>query len=264
MKIICLIKFVPDVNNFLYDYEKNVLVRENVDLILNPDDSCALAFALKLKKSKADVTVEVVTMAPMSIRGRLKDMIKIGVDRAVLISDKQYQGSDTYATSLIIGEYLKEQTYDLLLAGTHSLDGDTAHVPAQLAELLDLEYMSYVTGISQEGLEEGRIRFTTDYDQMISEFEAKLPMLLSISKESRYKLPFVRYKDLELEVDNQIFVLSNQDLQLCASEIGLQGALTKVEKTYRPEYKKKKNIVVQNDEIGIETVYQFLKEKGFL
>ncbi|MFV0529733.1 MAG: electron transfer flavoprotein subunit beta/FixA family protein [Lachnospiraceae bacterium] len=264
MKIICLLKFVPDVNQFLYDYENNTLVRENVELVLNPDDKCALGLALKIKKSKPDTTVEVVTMAPLSIREYLKDIVRIKVDRAVLLSDTVYQGSDTYATSLILGKYLESASYDLILTGMHSLDGDTAHVPAQLAELLQIEHMSYVTAVSEESLNTQELLVTAEYEQQILELLLPLPVIVSISKESKYKLPFVRYEDLDLYVDEQITVLSNADLQLPCEKIGIAGSLTKVRKTYQPEFKKKENIVVQNDEAGIETVYQFLLEKGFL
>jgi electron transfer flavoprotein beta subunit len=95
LKIICLVKFIPDVDNFTYDYEKNVMVRENVKLILNPEDSCALALALKIKEKNLETFIEIVSMAPQSTIPLIEDLLRINVDKATLISDKFYVGSDT-------------------------------------------------------------------------------------------------------------------------------------------------------------------------
>ncbi|MCJ7691096.1 MAG: electron transfer flavoprotein subunit beta/FixA family protein, partial [Clostridiaceae bacterium] len=98
MKIICLVKFIPDVDNFTYDYEKDVLVRENVKLILNPEDGCALAFALRIKEKSPGTFVEIVSMAPQSTIPLIEDLLRLNVDKATLIADKFYVGSDTYVT----------------------------------------------------------------------------------------------------------------------------------------------------------------------
>nr|MBK5236951.1 electron transfer flavoprotein subunit beta/FixA family protein [Clostridium sp.] len=152
MKIICLVKFVPDVDNFTYDYEKNVLVRENMKLILNPEDGCALAFALRIKGKNTEAFVEIVSMGPQSTIPLIEDLLRINADKATLISDKLYVGSDTYVTSKIIAKYLRDKEYDFILTGSHSLDGDTAHIPAQLAEILQISQLSNIVKVYEESL----------------------------------------------------------------------------------------------------------------
>ena len=88
MKIMCLVKFIPDVDNFNYDYEKNILVRENEKLILNPEDACALALALKIKEKNKNTIIEIISMAPLSIVPHLEELLRLKVDRATLISDR--------------------------------------------------------------------------------------------------------------------------------------------------------------------------------
>ena len=73
MKIICLVKFTPDVDAFEYDYENNVLIRDNVKQIINPDDACALGFAIRLKKKYPEIQIEVVTMGPLSVKKNMED-----------------------------------------------------------------------------------------------------------------------------------------------------------------------------------------------
>ncbi|RCX17918.1 electron transfer flavoprotein beta subunit [Anaerobacterium chartisolvens] len=264
MKIVCLVKFISDVANFLYDYEKNVLVRENVKLILNPDDACALAFALEVKARRPDTFVEIVTMAPASVLPLVEDLLRRNADRAVIISDRLFSGSDTYVTSKIIARYLENTEYDIILTGTHSLDGDTSHVPSQVAELLKMEQMSNIVRVYDESLQGKTVIVEADTDKTISKYEIALPCILSIGKDSKYKLPFVRYKDLELDVNDRVSVIKNENLSFSEAEVGLQGSLTKVKRTFARKLQSKEKTVVCNDEEGIETVYNFLKSKGFV
>ncbi|MGH4140034.1 electron transfer flavoprotein subunit beta/FixA family protein [Clostridium sp.] len=264
MKIICLVKFIPDVDNFTYDYEKNVLVRENVKLILNPEDACALAFALKIKEKNSDTYVEIVSMAPQSTIPLIEDLLRLGVDSATLISDKFYVGSDTYVTSRIIAKYLREEEYDFILTGSHSLDGDTAHIPAQLAEILQISQISNIVKVYEESLEKDSVIVMVDCEKTFSKYEMALPSVLSIGKESKYKLPYVKYKDLELNVRDRISAITNEQLEFLQDEVGIQGSLTKVNRTFVRKLDKKEKVVVRNDEEGIEVVYKFLKDKGFV
>ena len=264
MKVICMVKIVPDVDKFKYDFETNTVVRENVRMILNPDDACAVAFALKAKAANPDTTVEVVTMAPPSAMPILEDLIRRGVDRVMLLSDRLFSGSDSYATSTILAGYLKTTTYDCILTGTHAIDGDTSHVPSQIGELLDLNQMSRVVRIDETSFTEGKVVFSVESDTAVASYEMQLPGILSLQKESKYKLPYIKYADMNREVHSQIHTITNEDLNLDPSQIGLKGSLTKVNRTFVKEYQKRDQMVVANDEQGIEIVYAFLKEKGFL
>lgn len=264
MKIVCLVKFIPDVENFTYDYEKNVLVRENVKLILNPEDGCALAFALKVKEKNPDTTVEIVTMAPESVIPLLEDLLRRNIDKATLISDKLYVGSDTYVTSKIIAKYFEDEEFDLILTGTHSLDGDTAHIPSQVAELMQLCQLSNIVRVYEESLDNETVIVLVDGEKTSAKYEMALPCVLSIGKDSKYKLPFVKYKNIELYVKDRIAVITNEELGFSKAEVGLEGSLTKVNRTFVKKLDKKEKVVVRNDEEGIEVVYKFLKAKGFV
>ena len=156
MKIICVVKIVPDVDSFAYDYENNTLIRENIRMILNPDDACALACAMKLKARRPDCSIEVVTMGPKAVRPHMEDLLRLDTDRGTIISDPAYRGSDTFVTSRILARYLSGRSFDVLFTGSHALDGDTSHVPAQLGEELGLEQMSGITAVDFEHFDMGR------------------------------------------------------------------------------------------------------------
>ena len=265
MNILCLVKFTPDVEEMKYDERTHTLVRDNVKQIINPEDACALGFALRIKKKNPDINIEVVSMAPLSSIKLMEDILRRKADKGTLISDKKYAGSDTLATSFILSSYLKTTDYDVILTGDHSIDGDTAQIPSELAEFLEIEQISSVISIDETSLLQGRPVVTVDNDIYIDTYEAEFPVILSISRTSRIKLPFVRYADLDLDVSDKLKVVTNEDLTLPEEKIGLKGSATKVVKAWPTTYEEKKErIVVKSDEKGVETVYAFLKENGYL
>ncbi|BDZ84395.1 electron transfer flavoprotein subunit beta [Claveliimonas bilis] len=262
-KIACLVKVIPDVDHFTYDYEKNILVRENQRSVLNPDDACAAAAALELKK-KVDAQVTAVTMGPESSLKYMEDLLRRGADRGVLITDPAYRGSDTYVTAKILAGYLEKEGFDLIFCGTRTLDGDTSHIPSQVAELLNMNVMNHVVKVaeSQQSEEEVTVKVKDETESLL--FAIDFPAVIALSSDSKYKLPFVKYEDRKKDVSDRLTIITNDDLHLALEETGLEGSKTKVVRTYPKhcEYKEKK--VVQNDEQGIEYVYEYLKEKGFL
>ena len=264
MKIICLVKFVPDVENFKYDYDNNVLVRENVRMILNPDDVSALSFALKIKERRPDTIVEAVTMAPLSVIPLLEDLIRLNVNRAVLISDKLYVGSDTYVTSQILGRYLSKTEFDCILTGSRAIDGDTSHIPSQIAEILGLCQMSNVSDLEESSFVEGNAEVEVEDDKVFSRYRIALPAVISLQKERKYKLPYIKYADLNRPVRDQLRIINNEALGFLSEEVGLKGSLTKIASTFVKTMEKRQRLTVKNDEDGVNTVYLFLKEKGFV
>jgi len=252
MKIVCLIKFVPDVEE------------DSTNRILNPDDACALAYALMIKRRNPETIIEVVTMAPRTVMGHLEDLLRLNVDLATLISDKAFGGSDTWATTRILARYLQQTNYDVILTGTHSVDGDTAQVPSQLAEICDLPQMSNILAIEAGSFLAGKPEIEVDNDSSIQTFQVELPAILSVHKDSSYKLPYVAYQDLDRNVSSQVRVLTNLELGFLPEEVGLEGSKTQVNRTFVQKWSKEEKLIVQNDEDGIETVYGYLKKNGFL
>lgn len=264
MKIICVVKFVPDVDNFSYDYEKHQLIRENSRMLINPDDACAVGFALQFKKMFNDIHIEVVTMAPESVVPLVEDILRVDVDQGTVISDRLYAGSDTYVTSLILGRYLSSCKYDCILTGSHAVDGDTAHIPAQLAAFLGLNQMSGISGIEMETFNQRSAVIEVEDERAVTAYEVDLPAILGLTRESGYRLPYVRYKNLNMDVKHRLNRLSNTDLGFDESEVGAKGSLTKVARVTTKKFQERNRHVVGIDEPGIETVYEFLKEKGFI
>jgi len=259
MKIICLVKFVPKVDDFKYDYKQNILIREGVPMIINPDDACALEFALQTKDKNPEVRIEIVCMGPLSLQKSMEDLLRRGADFATLISDKLFVASDTFATAQVLSTYLQRNHFDLILSGSQTLDGDTGHIGPQVGELLALNQFSNVIKI--ETLTTNETIIKVDDDTKILTLGLPLPALLSISKDSKYKLRFTKSQDFAKDVSQQLVVVSNDELSLSASDVGLKGSPTKIKKTFVAKHEKKAAKVFACDEEGIEAVYHFLKQQ---
>jgi len=264
MRLLVLVKPVPDVENFRYDYERNVLVRENVHLVINPEDATALATALSIKAEVPETSIETVSMAPQSAMPHLEDLVRRGVDRATLISDPRYVGSDTYVTSRILARYIQEREYDCILSGTHTLDGGTSHVPAQLAEVLGIPQMSNIVDMENGGLSRGTAVVDVDTESALLRFSIQLPAVLSFQYVTARKLPYIPYEMMDADVSNRIVTISNDDLGFEQGEVGIGGSLTKVASVEVKRLHRKDTVFLRPDEEGIDRVYRFLREKGFV
>ncbi|WP_022666501.1 electron transfer flavoprotein subunit beta/FixA family protein [Desulfospira joergensenii] len=264
MKIICVVKYVPDVDSIAFDAENNTYPGKNIRMILNPDDACALAFALQVKAGDPDCFVEVVTMGTFAVRPHMEDLLRLGIDRGTLICDPVFEGSDTFVTSEVLGRYIATRPFDCLLTGNLSLDGGTSHVPVQLAETLGLDQMLGIVRIDLHRFDSTRAVFDVVDEKSVTTYEMAMPCVLSVTRESGYKLPYVKLKDMQREVSDELAIVTNKDLCFSETEVGSFGSPTQVVKTYPKTFEKRKRQIVQNDEEGISYVFDFLKQKGFL
>lgn len=264
LRIICLVKFVPDMEGFSYDYEQEKIRRDQVRMIVNPDDACAIAFALEVKKRKPDTYIEVVTMAPRSVQPHMMDLLRLKIDAGTMITDSVFAGSDTYATTTIMEKFLKGRAYDCIVTGTRSLDGATSHVPAQLAEALKVDQMQDIVHIDVDTFDGKRAVFQVEDDQELLTYEMKMPSMLGLTRASGYKLPYIAYEDFDKDVSDRLSVVSNRELHLPLSDVGLEGSLTQVVQTYSTEHQKRARNVVHTDDAGIDYVYTCLKERGYV
>ncbi|HQA48102.1 MAG TPA: electron transfer flavoprotein subunit beta/FixA family protein, partial [Bacillota bacterium] len=138
MEIIVCIKQVPDTTEVKIDPEKGTLIREGVPSIVNPFDEYAVEAALRIKEEMGG-KVTVITMGPPQAVEALRKCIAMGADDAVLISDRAFAGSDTWATSYTLAGAIKTLgRFDLILCGKQAIDGDTAQVGPQVAEKLGI------------------------------------------------------------------------------------------------------------------------------
>ena len=153
MKIIVCVKQVPDTSGKVAVNPDGTLNRASMAAITNPDDLNAVEAALVLKE-QTGAEVIVVSMGPPPAEGMLREVMARGVDRAILVSAREFGGSDTYATSQILAAAIDKigvDKDDIVMCGRQAIDGDTAQVGPQIAEKLNLPQVSYAAEITKEG-----------------------------------------------------------------------------------------------------------------
>ncbi|MCX6902842.1 MAG: electron transfer flavoprotein subunit beta/FixA family protein, partial [Verrucomicrobia bacterium] len=149
MHIVVCIKQVPDTADVKIDPKTNTLIREGVVSIINPFDMYAIEESLRLKE-KLGGKVTAITMGPPQAENALREAIAMGVDAGILVSDRAFAGSDTWATSYTLALALKKiGDYGVILCGKQASDGDTAQVGPGIAAHLDLPQITYVRKIEE-------------------------------------------------------------------------------------------------------------------
>ena len=153
MKLIVCVKQVPDTSGKVAVNADGTLDRASMQTIINPDDMNAIEAALTLK-DQLGCPVIAVSMGPPPAAGMLLELKAMGVDKAVLVSAREFGGSDTFATSQILAAAIKNlgvDEDDIIFCGRQAIDGDTAQVGPQIAEKLEIPQVSYVADIKKEG-----------------------------------------------------------------------------------------------------------------
>ncbi len=236
MNIIVCIKQVPETGNVKINPETNTLIREGVKSIINPFDMYAIEEGLRLKE-KFGGKVTVVTMGPPQAEAALRETISMGADEAVLVSDRAFAGSDTWATSYILSCVIKKLSqFDLIICGKQASDGDTAQVGPGISVHLDIPQVTFVRKI--EKIESGFCqveRLTEDGFEVI---KAPLPVLLTVVKEiNEPRLPSLR--NMMRAKSAPIKKITVNDLEVDKKKIGLDGSPTQVVKIFTPVAREK-------------------------
>ena len=239
MKAIVCVKQVPDTSGKVAVKPDGTLDRASMATITNPDDLNALEAALQLKDATG-CEVVVVTMGPPPAEGMLRELLARGADRAVLISGREFGGSDTFATSQIIAAAVNKigvGPEDIVFCGRQAIDGDTAQVGPQIAEKLHLPQVTYAADIQKDGDSLVVKRMLEDGYMMI---RVKTPCLITCIKE----LNQPRYMSI-----NGIFTCYDKPMEVFDYEalkddplievdtIGLKGSPTNVFKSFTPPQK---------------------------
>lgn len=264
MKIIIPIKQVPETSNVKMDEETGTMIRDGVESIVNPLDLYAIETGIQLKEELGG-EITVITMGPPSAEKTLREAISMGCDQGVLISGKEFAGSDTWATAYVLSKAIKKiGSFDLILAGERATDGDTGQVGPAIASMLNLPLSTYTSNVLV--VEKNNIVVERLIEEGYEQLKLKLPAMLTVVKEISYpRLPTLRGKQRARRVDIPLW--STGDLNLEKSKIGLKGSPTRVVKVTHPKVTRNgKLIMVKDDEDiqkGVNQLLQFINEKSF-
>lgn len=238
MHIVVCIKQVPDSAQIRVHPVTNTIMRQGVPTIVNPYDLFALEAALRLR-DELGAAVTVLTMGPPMAEDTLRKALGLGADRAVLLTDRAFAGSDTLATSFALSQAILRigQDWgmpDIVFTGKQTIDGDTAQVGPGIARRLGLNQVTYVSAIDKVDVDAGTIALSRRAEGGIQELRTRLPVLITMLEASnevrRGSLP-----DALRAARAQIVVWNAAQAGITEmTKCGLRGSPTVVKRVFAP------------------------------
>ena len=265
MHIVVPIKQVPETNAVKMDEKSGTMIREGVEAIVNPLDLYAIETAVRLREQYGGDVVA-VSMGPPKAEVALREAVAMGCDSGVLLSDKAFAGSDTWATSYVLAAAIRKlNNYDLIICGERATDGDTGQVGPGIASSLDLPVATYVGKI--EKFSNGHCRVHRLVEQGHEILDVKLPAVLTVVKEvANPRLPTLRGKQKAREMDIPVWGVDS--LKVETGRFGLDGSPTRVVKIFRPRLARQcQKHIADDDQAVVQAVDKlvvFLQQKQLI
>ncbi len=263
MRIIVLVKQVPNTTEVKLDPKTGNLIREGVESIVNPDDRHAIEAAVRLKQDRKGKVI-VLSMGPPQAIDAISEAIGMGADEGILLADRAFAGADTWATSSTLGKAIERiGEYDLVMCGRQAIDGDTAQIGPQVADYLKLPQVTYVFDI--EEIKEKSVIVKRRLEDGFERIECELPALLTVIGE----LNKPRYPRIDRLIDScrekaPIKIWNAADIGVQTKDVGLEGSLTHVIKTFAPKLQRQSEMLQGDAKTSVKSLMGKLREKRLI
>lgn len=267
MRIVVPIKQVPETASVRMDETTGTMIRDGVEAIVNPLDLYAVECALRLREAMVSpCEIVAVSMGPARAESALREVLAMGADRAVLVTDKAFAGADTWSTAGVLAAALRRlRPLDLVLCGERATDGDTGQVGPGLAAFLDLPILTYVSKLVL--LADGTCQVERLVENGRELLTADLPAVVTVVKEIAVpRLPTLRGKLRARRAE--LTVWTSRDLDVAADAVGLQGSPTRVERIFRPRLARTCEVIrageARDVDAATDRAVAFLTERGLI
>jgi electron transfer flavoprotein beta subunit len=261
MNIVVCLKQVPGTTEVKIDPQTNTLIRQGIQNIINPFDTYALEEGVRLKE-KHGGKVTVITMGPPQADAALREAISLGADEAVLLTDRAFGGADTWATANTLAKsIIKLGQTDIIICGRQTVDGDTGQVGPEMAEMLGVPFVAYVSKI--EEIKENYLRVSRMIEEGHEILETTLPAIITVAKEINVpRLPSLR--GIMKSKSAKITAWGINETGIDPDTVGLAGSSTQVIKVFFPQRITKAEILDGDVPAKVDKLLDKLKEAKLL
>ncbi|MHA1293813.1 MAG: electron transfer flavoprotein subunit beta/FixA family protein [Promethearchaeota archaeon] len=258
LNIFVLIKQVPKIHNPDVDKKTGAIIREGIENIVNPDDWYAVELGLTIKEKYGGI-VTVITMGPPQAELALREVLAMGVDKGILITDQKFAYSDTLQTTLVLKEvFEKIKNYDVILTGSETSDSSTGQVPYQLSEALDIPLITDIFTFDFNGK---LFKCHRNFGHESQNIEVPLPILIRVRKhfnEPRH-IPLLGLKQAFFK---EIRVFDYKALNCPEYIDGSNKSPTKVVKIEKIVHKRKNEFIEGTITDKIQKIIKIMQEHG--
>lgn len=254
-------KQVPDIRTANNDVllPDGSINRAILPTIVNPCDMFALEQALMLIDANPDVAITVVSMGPLQAADVIREGLFRGADAGILLCDKQFAGSDTLATSYALAQAIKQlDGVDLVLCGSQSIDGDTAHVAAQVACHLGWPQVTFAHNLQ---VMNGKVVAEHQIENGVEKVQVTYPVVVSVTNQAAACRP-KNAKMVMTHKNAQVTVWTLADIQADAGQCGWAGSPTRVAAMLPIEWKVKESQQIEPTDEGIAALMQWIVNKN--
>ena len=179
MDIVVLVKQVPDTESMVQIAGDGVSIKkDDIKWVMNPYDELAVEEALRIREAKGGA-VTVLCVGGQKAQETIRTALAMGADKGLLVNDPKAEGGDALATAKILAAALKNQPFQLIIAGQRAVDEDNYQVGAAVAELLGIPHISLVV---KAELLDGKIRCHRVVEGGTVVVEAPLPALFTTQR----------------------------------------------------------------------------------
>lgn len=261
MNIVVCLKQVPETMDVKIDPQTNNLVREGVGKVINPFDTYALEEGVRIKE-RCGGKVTAISMGPAHAVDMLRESISLGADEAVLLNDTAFTGADTWATAYTLAAAIhKLGVFSLVICGRQTADADTGQVGPELAEILEVPLISYVSQVEEISADQIRVRRMIDEGHTV--IQTPLPTVITVTKEINVpRLPSLR--SIIRAKNKPISVWKLQELGIAAEKVGLSGSFTQVINLFYPQRARQTTIFQGELEDQVDELVDRFKTAGLV
>mgnify|MGYP006280583015 CR=1 FL=1 len=262
MHIAVPIKQVPETSDVKMDPETGRMIRAGMEAIINPLDLYAIEAALQLREEVGG-RITTLSMGPRKAERALREAVAMGCDSGVLLNDRAFAGSDTWATAYTLAcAITRLEAVDLIVCGERATDGETGQVGPGIGAFLDVPLVTYVSHIVWKPEGGLRVRRMVEGGQEI--LSTPLPTVLTVVKEIAYpRLPTLRGKQRAKRMELPVWGPS--DIGADEAALGLAGSPTRVVKIDKPRIARQGERLRAKDPAGVDRaaarIVSYLRER---
>lgn len=262
MEIVVLLKQVPDSTRVKVNPETGTLIRAGVPSIANPYDHFALEQALKLKE-KHNANLTILTMGPPQAIEVVRLALALGADRGILLSDRAFAGSDTWATSYALAKAIEKiGKVDLILAGMMAIDGDTAQTGPGVAQQLSLPQITFCDELTVEGKKLIAKKLFEGGHEIV---ECQMPVVCTMIMPHDYCAAYPSFVNIyKAQHEKPVETWSVNNIEVDTKKLGLEGSPTRVDKIYPPPQREKGEIYNGSPTEMVDKLVQILKTEDVI
>ncbi|MGH2511702.1 MAG: electron transfer flavoprotein subunit beta/FixA family protein [Candidatus Limnocylindrales bacterium] len=260
MRIVVLVKPVPDTTGQERLGPDLRVDRVGVPVVVNANDEYALEAALKLVEAAGEGEVVVLAMAPATAPETLRKALAMGAQRAVLVTDPILAGSDSLSTARVLAAALGRLEYDLVIAGADTSDGGGGVVAAGVATLAGLPYLSYAAKIEPGA---GRVVVRRISPAGYDLIEAALPALI-VATQALGEPRYPSLKGIMAARTKEIQTWSLADLGLAESDVGGAASTNAVVEAHKPPARAATRVIREPATVAAAQIVDFLSERRLI